>query len=215
SVADFQLTTAPQTALNFLSLVVTQGDDHVVVGIHECRHGRLALGRAGETAHAASRAASQGTQCGAKVGSSSVTFGDGQLYAGTDIEHGHGHHGLLALQGTGNSTSEAAHQATHTRCQTAHGLVTDNDRRLQVVVSGNTLTSMLVGTSTELAGVALLVGNLAQAALGAVVANGGNHEAVGLLNGQSDQRLDGGYLGGLAKAGEPLLAATVVHCDGA
>src|SRR5690606_10730723 len=47
SVSDRQLTTAPQTALRFLSLVVTEGGDHVVVGLHECRPGRLGVGRAG------------------------------------------------------------------------------------------------------------------------------------------------------------------------
>ncbi|MPN53371.1 hypothetical protein SDC9_201035 [bioreactor metagenome] len=70
---------------------------------------------------------------------------------------------------------------------------------------------MLLGAGAEFTGVALLVGDRRHLAFGAVVADGGDHKAVGLLHGQTDQGLDGRDLGGSAKAGVPLLAATVVH----
>jgi hypothetical protein len=95
----------------------------------------------------------------------------------------------------------------------AGGGVVDDDRRFHVVVGGDALALLLLGAGPELAGVALLVGDRRQLAFGAGVADRGDHEAVGLLHRQADQRFDGGDLGGSAEAGEPFLAAAVIHCQ--
>src|SRR5690606_11513382 len=110
---------------------------------------------------------------------------------------------------------QAAHYSAHASCQPAHRLITDNDRRLQVIVSRNALSRLLVGARSEFARVTLFIRNVAQAAFRTVVTDGRQDEAIGLLNSQSYQRLDGGYFRGLSEAGKPLLSATVVHSQGA
>lgn len=68
---------------------------------------------------------------------------------------------------------------------------------------------------TELARVALLVGDGGELALGAATADRGDYKAVRLLHGQADEGLNGGDFGGCAKAAVPLFVATIVHSQGA
>ena len=214
SVTHLQHATAAQATLDLLRLVVAQRDDHVVVGVHEGRHRGLAFRRAREARQATGCTTAQHAQGCTIVGGRGIALRSTDLHAGADVIQRQRDHRDLRFQRAGQGAQAGAQEARQASRHLARGIVVDDDGRLHQVIGRHALALVLLGTGAEFTRVALLVGDRRQARLGAAVADGGDHEAVGLLHGQTQQRLDGRDLGGRAEGIVPVLVTAVVHGDG-
>src|SRR5690606_23792147 len=109
----------------------------------------------------------------------------GNLYGGTNVVQRQRHDRRFRLHAAGNAAQRTAEHAAQRSAEAADGIVVDDDLRFQIIVGSHTLAFMLLGACTIFARTALLLRDLAQAAVGAKIADRRDDEAVRLLNGQA------------------------------